>query len=108
MDATEYQQCVNLLGEADAQALQRFLSPHGTLKNIKESAIEAEQEWTEWAKAVAFLQRWLEERGRTADQQRKLGYLTCTIDGFKNTPLTMRPPLVEAVKRMLQQHGFAE
>jgi hypothetical protein len=54
------------------------------------------------------LQRWLEAAGRSADAERKLGYLHCTVEAQKSVPTAIRPALPQAVARMLKDHGFAE
>lgn len=108
MDAPERELLVATLGVEDASAVERFLGAGCALCLIVETADHAEQDWPEWARAAAVLQRWLEERGRNASAERKLGYLTCTFDGQKAIPSALRPTLPVAVSRMLTQYGFAE
>lgn len=108
MEDREYQKLVKAVGLADAEVLQRFFGDACSLCQIAEVAEQVELDWPDWAKAAAVLQRWLETHGRTADTQRKIGYLSCATEGFKNVPLTMRPDLATAVGRMLEQFGFAE
>jgi hypothetical protein len=108
MDARERQKLVDTLGAEDAAAVERFLGEGCALCLLVETADQAEQDWPEWARAAAVLQRWLEARGRTAEATRKLGYLTCTHDGYRNVATSLRPPLPQAVARMLQDYGFAE
>jgi hypothetical protein len=70
--------------------LKDFLATACSLCLIAETAEQVELDWPEWTKAAAVLQRWLEEQQRTADTQRKIGYLSCTVEGFKNVPSNMR------------------
>ena len=108
MDARERQKLVDTIGAEDAAAVERFLGEGCALCLLVETADQAEQDWPEWAQAAAVLQRWLEARGREAETQRKLGYLTCTHDGYQPVATSLRPPLAQAVVRMLEQYGFQE
>ena len=108
MDARERQKLVDTIGAEDAAAVERFLGEGCALCLLVETADQAEQDWPEWAQAAAVLQRWLEARGRTASAERKLGYLTCTHDGYQPVATSLRPPLAQAVVRMLEQYGFQE
>lgn len=94
------------VGETDARAVLRLLDGCA-LCALVEAADEAGQDWPEWARAAAVLQRWLESRGTTADTRRKLGYLSCAAEGLRATPAAMRPPLPQAVADFLATHGFA-
>lgn len=95
------------VGEADAYATLRLLDGCA-LCALVEAADAAGQDWPEWARAAAVLQRWTESRGITADSRRKLGYLTCAAEGLRAAPASMRPPLSQAVADFLATHGFAE
>jgi hypothetical protein len=106
MDARERQKLVDAIGAEDAAAVERFLGEGCALCLLVETADRAEQDWPEWARAAAVLQRWLEAHGRTADAPRKLGYLTCTHEGYQPVASSLRPPLAQAVARMLEQYGF--
>ncbi len=108
MDAPEREMLVATLGAEDAAAVERFLGAGGALCLLVETAKQAEQDWPEWARAAAGLQRWLEERGRDASAERKLGYLHCTVDAQKVIPSALRPTLPIALTRMLTQYGFQE
>lgn len=108
MTEDELQKILESLGEPNVQAVKRFAGTHHRLEDILKSVDQGDYEWTEWFKAMATLQLWLESQKRDYDPQRKLGYLSCTIDGFKNTPITMRPKFSDATLRMLSQHGFSE
>jgi hypothetical protein len=108
MDARERQMLVETIGAEDAAAVERFLGEGCALCLLVETADQAEQDWPEWARAAAVLQCWLEARGRTASAERKLGYLTCTHDGYQPVATSLRPPLAQAVTRMLEQYGFQE
>ena len=108
MDTRERQKLVDTIGAEDAAAVERFLGEGCALCLLVETADQAEQDWPEWARAAAVLQRWLEARGRTASAERKLGYLTCTHDGYQPVATSLRPPLAQAVVRMLEQYGFQE
>jgi hypothetical protein len=108
MDARERQKLVDTLGAEDAAAVERFLGEGCALCLLVETADQAEQDWPEWARAAAVLQRWLEARGRSADAPRKLGYIHCTVEAQKVVPAALRPDLPIAVARMLQDYGFAE
>ncbi|MCX6918753.1 MAG: hypothetical protein NTX41_05595 [Verrucomicrobia bacterium] len=108
MDARERQKLIDALGAEDAAAVERFLGEGCALCLLVETADQAEQDWPEWARGAAVLQRWLEAHGREAETQRKLGYLHCTVDAQKVVPTAIRPSLPQAVARMLKEHGFAE
>ena len=108
MNEAELQKILQGLDETHAQAVQRFLGKTNSLENILKSIDQADCEWIEWFKAMAVLQLWLESQKRDYNLQRKLGYLSCTVDAFKNTPTIMRPKLSEATERMLSQHGFSD
>jgi len=108
MEEREFQKLVTAIGAPDAEAVQRFFGDSCSLCQITEVADQVELDWPEWAKAAAALQRWLEANQRIADVNRKTGYLSCTIEGFKNVPANMRPDPATGVVRMLQQFGFAE
>ena len=108
MEDRDYQKLVKEIGLSDAEAIKKFFGESCSLCLITETAEQVDLDWPEWSKAAAVLQRWLEGQQRTADTQRKIGYLSCTIEGFKNVPSNMRPSLANAVARMLEQFGFAE
>ena len=108
MEDRELQKLVAALGSTDAQLVQRFFGDTCTLCQIVEAANQVEQDWASWAKAAATLQHWLETHQRNADLARKTGYLSCTLESFKNVPTNMRPDLAAAVERMLNQFGFSE
>jgi hypothetical protein len=108
MDARERQKLVDTLGAEDAAAVERFLGEGCALCLLVETADQAEQDWPEWARAAAVLQRWLEAHGRSADAPRKLGYIHCTVEAQKVVPAALRPDLPIAVARMLKDHGFSE
>ena len=108
MNEAELQKILEGLDATHAQAVQRFLGKTNSLENILKSIDQADCEWTEWFKAMAVLQLWLESEKRDYDLERKLGYLSCTVEAFKNTPSIMRPKLSEATERMLSQHGFSD
>ena len=108
MTESELQKTLESLGETHAQAVRRFFGKTNSLENILESIDQADCEWVDWFKAMAVLQLWLESQKRDYDLQRKLGYLSCTVEAFKNTPTIMRPKLSEATERMLSQHGFSD
>lgn len=107
MEASEREKLVTAVGAEDAAVVERFLSGCA-LCVLVEAADGADSDWPEWARAAAILQRWLEERGRDADVERKLGYLHCTVDAQKVVPSALRPALAQSVARMLKEHGFAE
>jgi len=107
MNEAELQKTLSGLGEANAQAVQRFLGKNN-LQNAVSLIDQGDYEWSEWFKAMATLQLWLESQKRDYPLERKLGYLSCTVDAFKNTPTIMRPKLSEATERMLAQHGFSD
>jgi hypothetical protein len=107
MEAREREKLVAIVGAEDAAAVERFLGDCA-LCTLVEAADGAESDWPEWARAAAVLQRWLEAAGRSADAERKLGYLHCTVEAQKVVPTAIRPVLSEAVARMLREYGFAE
>ncbi|MEI6248718.1 MAG: hypothetical protein WCP67_09265 [Verrucomicrobiota bacterium] len=107
MEAREREKLVAIVGAEDAAAVERFLGDCA-LCTLVEAADGAESDWPEWARAAAVLQRWLEAAGRSADVERKLGYLHCTVEAQKVVPTAIRPVLSEAVARMLREYGFAE
>lgn len=98
---------VKAVGEPDAYAALRLLDGR-PLCALVDAADGAGQDWPEWARAAAVLQRWTESRGIAAGTGRKLGYLSCAAEGLKATPSAMRPPLAQAVADFLEVHGFAE
>ena len=108
MNESELQNILKSLDVTHAQAVKRFFgvssSPHTSIASID----QGDCEWTEWFKAMATLQIWLESQKRDYPLERKLGYLSCTVEAFKNTPSLMRPKLSEATERMLAQHGFSD
>lgn len=97
---------VKAVGEADAFAVLRLLDGCA-LCALVDAADESGQDWPEWARAAAALQRWTEARGIAADARRKIGYLSCAAEGLRATPAAMRPPLSQAVADFLGTHGFA-
>jgi hypothetical protein len=107
METREREKLVAIVGVEDAVTVERFLGGCA-LGTLIEAANGADSDWPEWARAAAVLQRWLEAAGRTADAERKLGYLHCTVDAQKVVPTAIRPALPQAVARMLKEHGFAE
>jgi hypothetical protein len=107
MEAREREKLVAIVGAEDAAAVERFLGGCA-LCMLVEAADGADRDWPEWARAAAVLQRWLEAAGRSADAERKLGYLHCTVEAQKAVPSALRPALPQAVARMLKDHGFAE
>jgi len=107
MEAREREKLVAIVGAEDAAAVERFLGDCA-LCTLVEAADGAESDWPEWARAAAVLQRWLEAAGRSADAERKLGYIHCTVEAQKVVPTAIRPVLSEAVARMLREYGFAE
>ena len=108
MNEAELQKILESLDATHAQAVKRFLGTTSDLKTVLKSIDQADCEWIEWFKAMAVLQLWLESQKRDYDLERKLGYLSCTVEAFKNTPTIMRPKLGEATERMLSQHGFSD
>lgn len=108
MEEREHQKLVTAIGSSDTEAVQRFFGDTCSLCQITEASDQVGLDWPEWCKAAAVLQRWLEVNQRGADTTRKIGYLSCTTEGFKNVPPNMRPDLAPAVTRMLEQFGFAE
>lgn len=107
MEAREREKLVLAVGAEDAATVERFLGGC-SLCALVEAADGADSDWPEWARAAAVLQRWLEEHGRDAAADRKLGYLHCTVDAQKVVPTAIRPVLAQSVARMLKDHGFAE
>ena len=107
MEAREREKLVAIVGAEDAAAVERFLGGCA-LCTLVEAADGADSDWPEWARAAAVLQRWLEDAGRDADAERKLGYIHCTVEAQKVVPTAIRPVLSEAVARMLREYGFAE
>lgn len=97
---------VKAVGEADAYATLRLLDGC-PLCALVEAADAAGQDWPEWARAAAALQRWTETRGVAAGARRKLGYLSCAAEAAKAVPPAMRPTLAQAVGDYLATHGFA-
>ncbi|GBL43764.1 hypothetical protein LBMAG55_05280 [Verrucomicrobiota bacterium] len=106
MEAREREKLVTIIGHEDAAAVERFLGGCA-LCTLVEAADGVDSDWPEWARAAAVLQRWLEAAGRSADTERKLGYLHCTVEAQKAVPTALRPALPQAVARMLKEHGFA-
>ena len=96
---------VATVGEADADAALRLLGEL-PLCALVDAADAAGEDWPEWARAAAILQRWVEARGVAADGRRKLGYLSCAAEGAKAVPAAMRPALSRAVEDFLSAHGF--
>lgn len=96
---------VAAVGEADADAVLRLLGDL-PLCALVEAADAAGENWPEWARAAAALQRWTESRGIATDGRRKLGYLTCAAEGARAVPAAMRPTLSRAVADFLDAHGF--
>ena len=108
MNESELQKTLSELGELNAQAVHRFLGKNNNLQNTVSTIDQGDYEWSEWFKAMAVLQLWLESKKLDYTLERKLGYLSCTVDAFKNTPTIMRPKLSEATERMLTQYGFSD
>lgn len=104
---SEFAKLVKAVGEPDAYATLRLLDGCG-LCALVEAADEAGQDWPEWARAAATLQRWTEAHGIAASTVRKLGYLRCAAEGLRTIPSAMRPPLAQAVADFLAVHGFTE
>lgn len=96
---------VAAVGEADAEAALRLLGDL-PLCSLVEAADAAGEDWPEWARAAAILQRWVEARGIGGDGRRKLGYLSCAAEGARAAPGAMRPRLGRAVEDFLDAHGF--
>ncbi|MFZ9980156.1 MAG: hypothetical protein ACO3HN_09440 [Opitutales bacterium] len=107
MEARAREQRIAAVGAEDPAAGARFLGGCA-LCALVEAADGADSDWPEWARGAAVLQRWLEAAGRSADAERKLGYLHCTVEAQKAVPTALRPALPQAVARMLKDHGFAE
>lgn len=93
------------VGASDAEAALRLLGDL-PLCALVDAADAAGEDWPEWARAAAVLQRWAEARGVAADGRRKLGYLTCAAEGAKAVPASLRPTLSRAVEDFLATHGF--
>ena len=93
------------VGASDAEAALRLLGDL-PLCALVDAADAAGEDWPEWARAAAVLQRWVEARGVAADGRRKLGYLTCAAEGAKAIPASLRPTLSRAVEDFLATHGF--
>jgi cell division protein YceG involved in septum cleavage len=108
MNESELQNILKSLCETDAQAIQRFFGKNTNLQNAITTIDPGDYEWSEWFKAMAVLQLWLESKKQDYPLERKLGYLSCTVDAFKTTPTVMRPKLSEATERMLAQYGFSD
>ncbi len=96
---------VGAVGETDADAVLRLLDGL-PLCALVEAADASGQDWPEWARAAAILQRWTEARGVDAGCRRKLGYLSCAAEGTKSVPAAMRPTLRRAVEDFLATHGL--
>lgn len=96
---------VAAVGEADADAALRLLGDL-PLCALVDAADAAGEDWPEWARAAAILQRWAEARGIETDGRRKLGYLSCAAEGARAVPASMRPTLSRAVEDFLATHGF--
>lgn len=96
---------VAAVGEADADATLRLLGDL-PLCALVDAADAAGEDWPEWARAAAILQRWTEARDIAADGRRKIGYLSCAAEGAKAAPASMRPTLSRAVEDFLEAHGF--
>lgn len=96
---------VAAVGEADADAALRLLGDL-PLCALVDAADAAGEDWPEWARAAAVLQRWVEARGIETDERRKLGYLSCAAEGARAVPASMRPTLSRAVEDFLATHGF--
>jgi len=94
------------IGQEDAEAVLRLLNGC-PLETLMDAAKDADQEWTEWARAAAALQRWAETRGIHVDAQRKIGYLGCAAEGSRAIPASMRPPLAQTVIAFLETHGLS-
>jgi hypothetical protein len=97
---------VKAIGHEDAEAVLRLLNG-SPLSTLIEAAKAADQEWTEWARAAACLQRWAESHDIHVDTQRKMGYLSCAAEGSKTIPVSMRPALSHSVKAFLEAHGLS-
>ena len=97
---------IKAIGQDDAEAVLRLLN-NSPLSTLIESAKDADQEWTEWARAAACLKRWSEGRDIHVDAQRKLGYLSCAAEGSRSIPASMRPPLSQTVIAFLETHGLS-
>lgn len=102
---TDQEKLVAAVGVEDAKAVQRLLGDQ-PLCVLVEAADACGQDWPEWARAAAILQRWSEEKGISASTEHKLGYLSCASEGSKVTPTSMRPRLSQAVEDFLSTHGF--
>jgi hypothetical protein len=108
MNESELQNILESLDATHAQAVQRFFGKNTNLQNAVTTIDQGDCEWSEWFNAMAVLQLWLESKKQDYPIERKLGYLSCTVDAFKNTPTIMRPKLGEATERMLAQYGFSD
>lgn len=108
MNKSELQNILEGLDTTHFQAVKRFLGTTSSPETILSSIDQGDCEWIEWFKAMAVLQLWLESKKQDHPIERKLGYLSCTVDAFKNTPTIMRPKLSEATERMLAQYGFSD
>lgn len=108
MNESELQNILEGLDATHAQAVKRFLGTTRSSETILSSIDQGDCEWIEWFEAMAVLQLWLESKKQDYPIERKLGYLSCTVDAFKNTPTIMRPKLSEATERMLVQYGFSD
>ena len=108
MNESELQTILKSLDVIHAQAVKRFFGESSSLHTSIALIDQGDCEWTDWFKAMATLQLWLESQKRDYPFERKLGYLSCTVEAFKNTPSLMRPKLSEATERMLAQHGFTD
>ena len=108
MNESELQNILESLDATQVQAVQRFFGKNTNLQNAVTTIDQGDCEWIEWFKAMAVLQLWLELKKQDYPLERKLGYLSCTVEAFKNTPSLMRPKLSEATERMLAQHGFSD
>jgi hypothetical protein len=106
MNESELQTILKSLNATHAQAVKRFFGESSSPLTSIASIDQGDCEWTDWFKAMAVLQLWLESKNRDYALERKLGYLSCTVEAFKNRPSIMRPKLSEATERMLSQHGF--
>lgn len=97
---------VKVIGHEDAEAVLRLLNG-SPISTLMEAAKAADQEWTEWARAAACLQRWAETHDIHVDTQRKMGYLSCAVEGAKTIPVPMRPSLSQTVTAFLETHGLS-
>jgi len=102
---TDRDELVDAVGVEDAEAVRRLLDGL-PLCVLFEFADAHGQDWPDWARAAAILQRWTEAKGVAANLEHKLGYLSCAAEGSKATPTSMRPRLSQAVEEFLSIHGF--